>query len=533
MANNSPETYTKYKNWIYYFSRYDGWQDFIKQGKASLVLSNKKFPDFESFLDAEGGFNGAYQSSGDSWIREDSKNIEELDNGFYTTYLEQDLLDNTIMGFTEILDSIDMGGSFSKSKLVITDKTTGIFDFGLASLGLFSEVEFYSKDLAEKYPEEFPLEISGIVPSISVTRDRFDAYFYKSEVTGEIFKMTRQDEGTQRGLNDGYTLSDIPLNYKKFKTTQKKSYLTFKKDGGKARMVDLYVGVGGLGNMEGSGMLHRSLPMFLAAEYFESVGIRTRINASRMFSSSYSIDVKEQTTQSKKQQKLLNKSSSSENDITTLTYVIKDFGESLDFTKLAIAVADERTFRYNLWKYMPAIDRLKYGVNKTAHGRTVYGGAILLEASERYKNWYYDQIDNHNKDWVKIDKNLMLFGGVPEPIDKWVYTGLDKLSRTGVKVIDPTIQAVTKEFYRILDTVDFAYNDATKSAQRIYDREVESGIMNLTEYKSYVFKTLQEAYAVAEGGEYATPQIEIDEKEEKLDEKIDVINIFLQNLNNK
>lgn len=511
-------TFSDYKSSIFYFNRFDDWQEFMSEGKQYFEEAMRKYnQSFPQFVD-DSVLTRPLQDN-PNWITDESDTIEKLDEGFYTTFLRDDLLSNVILAFDEILANIDMGGSFEKSKLIITDKTQGIFDFGLASLGLFEKVEFYSEELSIDNPLEFPTEqVAGLVPPMNVNMNDLQQYFYTSDISGKKYLMTKQNKGTQAALNDGYSLNDIPLSYKSFGTKQKKSYLMFKKEGGKSKKVDLYVGVGGLGSMDSSGMLQRALPMFMAAKFFESVGIRTRINSSRMFLNYDGNPLQildPDNPKAVKQSKKLN----NPKIINCATVVIKDFGEELDFTRLAVAVADERTFRYNLWKFLPAINAIKYGVGMKGWGSTIYGGDIMFETGQRYKNWYREQIEKEDKEWVKIDKPLMIFGGVPNPENSWDYQG-DKNEEGYINIV--------KEFYRILDIVDFTYNKPEKAAERIYIRQVESGEKTLLGFKEYVLKTLGQAYGVAEGGEYADPKIEIEEIDIKFDEKIEALNKFIE-----
>jgi|GEM_PF-4193874 len=508
------EYFTDGNNITYYFNRFDSWQEFMSKGKVLYEAAVRKYGSEFTEL----GTNLPIKTDADAAARGydmESNTIAKLDIGFYTTFIENDLLDNVILGFDEILQNIDMGGSFQKSKLIITDRPIGIFDFGLASLGLFTKVEFYSAELAIEAPSEFPAEISGIVPPIDVNLNQLEQYWYKSEVSGKSYLMTKQDKGTQAAINDGYTADSVPLKYKSFSTNQKKSYLMFKKLGGKSKKIDLYVGVGGLADMNSTGMLQRALPMFMAAEFFESVGIRTRLNATRMYEGGYQSILDPLNPKAINQ---MNNNPINSNVVNCSTVVIKDFGEPLDFTKLAIAVADERTFRYNLWKYLPAINAMNSGVSLLGYGTTVYSGGKMFETGQRYKNWYIDQVQNNDKEWGLIEKPLMIFGGVPYPEDSWTYTG-DKNESGYANVL--------QEFYRILDIVDFTYNKPDKAAARVYERLVTLGGETITEFKDYIFKTLGQAYGVVEDGEFNDTPTEVSETITKFNDKIDGFNEFL------
>jgi len=497
------EKLSRLRNSNFYFARFNSWQEFMSKGNEYFAEMTEKYSNFRKYAN-----DSMFDESNipTSYFTSETRNIDDLNEGFYTTYSKNELLENVLLAFDEILADIDMGGSFKKSKLIITDRPQGIFDFGLASLGLFAEKEFYSEKLAKESPNEFTDEPKGVVPPIFVTKNQLGDFWYVSNSTGKKYKMTQQDKGTQEAIEKGYSPLNIPSKFKSFKTKQKRSYLLFKKEGGKSQTVDLYVPVGGLGGMEESGMLQRALPLFMAARFFESVGIRTRLNSARVYESNG------------------NEMSSNraKDGYSVITTVIKDFGEDLDFTKLAIAVADDRTYRYNTWKLTPAIFAKEYGVAQRGYGSTLYGGMKLEETTRRYKNWYYQQIKENDKQWLEVPKPLMIFGGVPNPLDTWDYNG--NKNERGYKDI-------VEEFYRILDTVDLFYNDAKKACERIYERWVETNEKTISQYKTYIKDVLSKAFNVAEGGQYADSQESVDENIEEFTEKLKQVNIFLNDLN--
>lgn len=499
------EDYDDYSSSDYFFARFEDWQEFMSLGNQYLEEMREKYPKFESFYEE---YNYGSGSAPSQFQTEETQTMEDLNKGFYTVYMEDDLLQNVLLAFDEILADIDMGGSFKKQKLIITDRTQGIFDFGLASLGLFAEQEFYSEKLGEDNPLEFPKEPKGVVPPMFVSQNQLGDYWYVSNITGKKYKMTRQDKGTQAAIYDGYSKNEVPTSFKSFKTKQKKSYLMFKKEGGKTQRVDLYVPMGGLGSMSPSGMLQRALPLFMAAKFFESVGIRTRLNCARVYRS-FGQQMSSEAIRGKR-------------GFTGITVTIKDFGEDLDFTRLAVAVADERTFRYNMWKLAPAITAKFYGSAQRGAGETLYGNDIRFdETTRRYKNWYYEEIENADKDWVELPKPLMIFGGVRDPQDYWTYRG-DK-EEQGYK-------DVVEEFYRILDTVDLYFNRADKACQRIYERWVETGEKNVRQFKTYVNQTLATAFSVAESGQYADSKDEIRDINEAFDEKVNQVAEYLREI---
>jgi hypothetical protein len=290
------------------------------------------------------------------------------------------------------------------------------------------------------------------------------------------------DQGLE--YTDPISYNDFTLE---FATTTQKSYIMFEKKGGKAKMVDLYVGVGGLQNLSYQGFLARAMPLFLCARFFESVGIKTRINAARMYSEN--------------------------SNYFCLTYPIKDYGQDIDFNWLALNTSDPRWFRWNLWKYTSALSQLStLGGNSEGYGSTVYGGNELYEVFNRYKNWYFDEMKSGKQPELSIDRNLMIAGGLANPSD----SSLTNLPQ------------IAEEFYRILDIVDFQFNKPEKAAQRIYERmKLENPNVRPSDVKTYITNIAAQANLFPERGQYATEPEEADILEEKYYFILEGMNKFL------
>ena len=71
----------------------------------------------------------------------------------FTKYLDeprpefQNVKDISKVLVENIKTLINLGGLFANDRIIVTEDTRGVFDFGLASLGLFRPIEFYSKNL--------------------------------------------------------------------------------------------------------------------------------------------------------------------------------------------------------------------------------------------------------------------------------------------------------------------------------------------------------------------------------------------------
>lgn len=494
MANtvrNSALTQTNYSNREFYFQNFEGLEDLKQKGEQAIIeakrIGNNNYtrewtnPDFDS-----------------SFVETSRALAEKAD---FIEYVNRPALEGAIGAFDEFLSKVNMGGAFEKSKLIITDDKRGIFDFGLASKGLYRLPEFFSDELKKESPLEFIQELPGVVPPDFVRTNQLEQFWYDSVSLNKSFLLERRQKGTTNMLDvnrdakiildeNGMMYTD-PLFYKnaklEFATTTKKSYIMFEKKGGKAKMVDLYVGVGGLQSLSYQGFLARAMPLFLCARFFESVGIKTRINATRMYREG--------------------------SKFFTLTYPIKDYGQDIDFNWLAINTADPRWFRWNLWKYTSALSQLDtLGGDSQGYGSTVYGGTELYECFNRYKNWYFEQMKNGKQPELSVDRNLMIAGGLPNPDDSSL-TNLGEIS---------------EEFYRILDIVDFQFNKPEKAAQRIYDRmKLENPNVRSVDVKTYITKVAAQANLFPESGQYATEPTVADELEEKYDVILEGMNKFL------
>jgi hypothetical protein len=196
-----------------------------------------------------------------------------------------------------LANSIDLGGAFEKSKLKITDNPSGIFDFGLASLGLQRLVEFYSAELEQKHPRAFEQDdaVAGLVPNVLVEKNDFEQYFV--EYDGTRYLLEKRQKGTTilKRANPSLALIEkngmmIPKNSTDpeiarelgFTSSQKKSYIEFEKLGGKTPYIDIIIPLNFLVEGYGVNALRSILPAVMAAKFFERAGVQTRIMVGRV-----------------------------------------------------------------------------------------------------------------------------------------------------------------------------------------------------------------------------------------------------------
>lgn len=437
--------------------------------------------------------------------KEDVESWQQQQDYEYKSRLEN-LLEEMEVEFAQI----DMGGTFKKSRLQITSDERGVFSFGLASQGLFKPMEYFSDELAKDSPNEFPEKPSGVVPADKIEYVKIFnnlQYWYESPNTNKRYECKVQQEGT-REVNLGLRKSP------RFRTKTKKSYVMFEKKGGKAKMVELFV------PLHGSIYLGNVMPLYLVVKFLRQMNIMVRINSIRMYHET-------------------------NNYFFAWCVPIKDFGEEIDYNQIAKSSVDGmwwRTMRANLraitddqdWNGAMSTD----GSGGEAGDREDYNNVF-----SRFKNWYLEQIKLGELPPLRVDKRLLLFGGA-----------FSSTSKEGIMV----------EVYRILDLVDFQFNDLNACFKRIYKREVdkkleeyfESQVANnwgkvpnatvsqstidkdmesekkwlIEKFKQYVTQIFVDTYTYPTAGAYATPPEEAEKIEDEFDDKILKLNTFIKNL---
>jgi hypothetical protein len=239
----------------------------------------------------------------------------------------------------------------------------------------------------------------------------------------------------------------------KYATTTKKVFMYREKlGGGISPFVDLFIVVGGLGDIDTENILVKNLPTFIVADILEKAGVKVRIYGVRGY------ETPEET-------------------IVFLPFALKEYGETLDFANLASFTSDIRFFRVNLWRSLATVRRMTKKANDPnsieypyGYGVTLYGFKgnsrdDLYDVFQMYKNWVFNQKDSV-KNTTKInDKGLMILGGLRN------LSSSDRL--TGANSVQ-TFAKIKEEVYRMLDYVGMLLtNNASKFIQGIYVRQKE------------------------------------------------------------
>lgn len=450
-----------------------------------------------------------------------SKSIQEqYSYDEVTKFSDPKLLGDAVNSFADIIQKIDFGGNLEKSKLKFTSIPQGVFNFGLASKGLFRPIEYYSteeKKIVEPEKVEnttfkglthfFFYNDSGNESPIRIQQE--GTYLVETNCPDVIVKYDKsarmfipfKDNLPYTGCGKIDSATGKPARLR-FTTTTKKVYMYREKQGGGlAPYVDLFVVVGGLYDMTTESMLAKNIPLMIISQFLNQAGIKTRILAKRAYTvSRYVVDY---------------------------SFVIKDYGESLDLNQIAAFTSDKRFFRVNLWNLIPALVNKREGINVTGYGSTLYGRTSpnnsdnLIPAFNMAKNWALNTSQGAIQTSKVTDPRLMILGGVGN------ISGADKLN-------DPdTIQKITDEIYRIGDYVSLMFSkNPRKTIGTIYDREMErqKNKSNKKQYiQDYLRTTILDNLVTIRESQVSSPEFATPEKvREDIDEQSDDILRTLQ-----
>ena len=479
----------------FYFSTFDSADNYYKQTLDSYEQNApaelKQYYDNQLTADKKG-----VRASKQDFLGTDNANDLIYEN--IDTFINPQLIQDVKSRFEGVLDKIDMGGAFEKDRLIATRDKNGIFDFGLASKGLMRPAEYYSDKLAQDHPYEFKNygEPSGVVPSdfvMSKTVNKIIIFWYNKD--GKDYLLEQRQIGVTKSLLQdpkaktrkmgSMTILEKFNKNLKFTSNYEKCYLKHKYSGGKAKTVDIFVPMGGSFNLNPEQLAFNCFPAFLAAEILEEAGIKTRISVAYTFET-------------------INK-----RNVLFNTYPIKDYGQDFDWNNLMIHVADPRMFRWNGFKsqagaLLKDFPRQKNGRRwSNAAGLEngyILSGDLFFETFERYKKYALNLQAQGSSNLKTLDRNKMIYSAIPR---SWT---LDKSTQ------DEVDERILTEFNRIMDTIDMEFNDTSKVAKRVYERE-ES---NKTQFEiiDYLKTLVDNAYSLPKRNEYAADADEIAKNEE-------------------
>jgi len=329
-----------------------------------------------------------------AWSVDDFEQFDELvqNSGInlsdFVNEYNQNTYDNTILPlFQNAPIKLNLGGETEKSKLITTDKPTGIFDFSLASLGMYKVPEYYSEKLKLEQPDKFKeFELpSGVVPSNLVKKDDF-GYFY--EDNQERFDCVIRQKG-ETAIEEG-----IPNSRLKFATRNRKVYLTYKRNKGKVKYVEIYslfYYTSLYGDLE---YAIRHIPALMVAEYLESIGVKVRFYMTRFVTPTQSgrTKTKFRLKENYDGYHLPMWDKNKNNSVSTLfiqPIIVKEFGQEFD-KSLGFALTQSSNQR--LYNAIAQQAQLKEATSSETYGIPDREQDEYWEGIERYRNKYKEYV---------------------------------------------------------------------------------------------------------------------------------------------
>jgi len=288
-----------------------------------------------------------------------------------------------------------LGGSKDKSRIITTDKPQGIFDFSLASKGLYRVPEYYSEKLAEEKPDRF-IEygtLSGVVPPNFVQQRMILGIrqFYFKDKDNKEYVCQQYQKGTI-AIKDNVKGAKL-----QFATNTKKVYLKFKRQGGKVNYVEIYslfyfTSVNGA-----DGYAMRHLPAIITCQYLESLGIKCRFYPTRFVVFSNQFTVRKEDLLTSATLPLWNYSEDNKLNqrfdyLCVQPFLAKEYGEEFD-PAIALAISQQGSSSVYKFGIQNAQRHDLEADSYPTGGNPDWNELDYRIGFERYKNKYQEYIE--------------------------------------------------------------------------------------------------------------------------------------------
>tara|TARA_R110000764_G_scaffold175580_2_gene261923 strand:+ start:1630 stop:3300 length:1671 start_codon:yes stop_codon:yes gene_type:complete len=437
---------------------------------------------------------------------------------------------------------VNLGGIYKNDKLVVTADDRGVFDFSLASLGLYRPIEFYSEELKQdiekgilENPFIYLKTENGVVLNDKVIKVKTGLNNgFKFFINQKEYDCERRQKGATKVLNNfsdkcflkqtnqgifvTYSFENINKVFNgegkirlKYASSNKKSYLIYDKKDDNVKYVDIFVPVNYIAGKQAPAL--NLIPAYLVAVALEGFGIETRISAMR-------IGTDRETT-------------------ISVSIPVKNYTESTQ-------ESFDRTFNLlgrqdvakNYFKFFKIIAENE-GIQADATGDTdsafdninYYRQDYVINMMQRYKNWAKE---NKDKSFIntKVSNPNFQFGMVQKD------NSLDE----DLSGFLSEFHIIMYQFYYYMDFLAIEFREIDEMVSEIYSRftenEIFKDVFSIPDSKQarkdlirkYINTMLIEKYQVVEGGKYADSEIDKKEKEDKFSQKIFKLSDSLNNL---
>jgi len=495
-------------------------------------------------------------------------------------YKQRSFDDNISLLFEKAPLNLNLGGQTEKTKLVTTDKPIGIFDFSLASRALYRVPEYFSEKLARNFPEKFKeFELpSGVVPNNLIREELINEQkkFFFEDCDGK-FDCEVQQKGTAA---IDQKLPDAKL---KFATRNKKVYLTYNKKRGKVKYVEIY-SLFYYTSLSGDVQYAvRHIPAMMVAEYLESIGVMTRIYMTRFvrLKPTYKRNLsKEFNGMSLPMASLIPSSAQNGNYLFIQPIIAKEFGQEFDkelaflissanqrqvYETLAIASQkkelDSGVYVYGepRWQqneYWEGIERYRNKYTEYVKKGIFKSKEVLPEAMLFFHDYaimqYFELFVKGIEDFYfqKFsttigDAQLLILPEINPFFNWWMRISATNL-KNKINIINSLelrkdLAAIDVDMKKLIDEVNLIvknaadWNDSSGQNLEYYLGKIAKDILrkysvynnrNIYAFQNYILSITTEITSYAEGVYYATPQEDIDKRNDLVETVISELQNF-------
>jgi hypothetical protein len=311
-------------------------------------------------------------------------------NDYVQDYKNDSFDDKISLLFDNAPFKLNLGGSTDKSKLTTTDKPMGIFDFSLASRGLYRVPEYYSSKLAIEKPKRFEESglASGVVPAIFVTERTFlgkkQYIFTDGGVDYECEVIQKGEMAIEQG---------VPGAKLKYATRNRKVYLTYKRKRGKVKYVEIYSLFYYTSLSGDTQFAIRHIPALMVAEYFESVGIKVRFYMTRFVDLSTNLPLRSNLPNGTRlpMYDISRNTTRTSRGLFVQPFIVKEFGQEMD---KAFAFMVSSSYHSGVYGRLAEYALKTETTNNNPHtgGNPDWSQNDYFEGVERYRNKYQEYV---------------------------------------------------------------------------------------------------------------------------------------------
>lgn len=437
---------------------------------------------------------------------------------------------------------INLGGLYKNDRIIATQDSNGVFDFGLASLGLYRPIEFYSEELKKdiekgvlKNPYFFQEFDNGVVMPDDVKKVVVGSNtFFVYAINGKDYYCERRQRGATKVYNtfsqecflkanqDGIVITYDLVNQNKvfngrgnaklkYASNNKKSYLIYEKKDDSVKNVDIFMPINFLSETKNDSSRGLAvLPAFLIAATLEEFGIDSRISALRI--------------------------GSDDSIMTTISIPVKDYNESSSdaFDKIYYLLSTKSYASsffafFKIYHTNDGIQAKPSGDYSASFDDVAYNDRNYMNLMlQRYKNWI-----RVNKDQPFVNTKV-----VNDNFQFALATIRDDIADKDITYenILAYLHNVFYSFYYYMDFLAIEMLEMNDFVANLYKRVTEDPTFNKifsrpsskVEIKDmlrkYILSILTQKYQVVSGGSYADSQEQINEKDKKFQEKVLLLN---------